>query len=131
MFAGGLVLATTLLSFAVWLQWNERLGWPGESYQEDDDQEYLTIRFRSRRRIHWIIGLCGVLILVATLAGPDSTRVWIGSWSIVMIALSTVVLLAMLDALRTHRHHRHKLPEIRSRLLGDDHGQDPTGDPKN
>lgn len=117
MFVGGLILAATLISFAVWLQWNEREGWPGETYQRDDSV-YLQARLRSRRRIHWIIGMCGGLILVATLATPQKRQIWIACWTTVMIALITVVFLALLDAFRTHRYHQAKLPEIRRQILG-------------
>ncbi len=120
MFAGGIVLAVTLIVFAVWLHWNERQGWPGESYESQADANYLRQRFRSRRRIHLIIGICGLWILAATFAGPEKRSLWIAAWSVVMISLMTVVLLALLDGFRTHRYHRNKLPEIRRRFLGDD-----------
>lgn len=120
MFAGGMLLAFTLVSFAVWLHWNERQGWPGEDYHDDDDAKYLKTRFRSRRRIHWIMGGCGFLIAVAVMAGPGRYALWVGLWSIVMLALMTVVPLALLDALRTHRYHDRQLPKIRQRFLNDD-----------
>ncbi|WP_168566729.1 hypothetical protein [Crateriforma spongiae] len=122
MFSGGIILSVTLILFAVWLQWNERQGWPGEESEYDDktDADYLRSRFRSRRRIHWIIGVCGLLILIATVKGPESRAVWIGCWSIVMLCLITVVGLALLDAVRTHRYHRRRLPELRRKMLGDD-----------
>lgn len=120
MFAGGLILALMLISFAVWLHWNERLGWPGEDYTEADDQNYLTARLRSRRRIHTIIGGCGVLILFATLATPRRAEIWIGAWSIVSLSLIAVVFLAGLDAVRTHRHHRSKIPRLRQQLRSDE-----------
>ena len=120
MMAGGIVLAVTLISFAIWLHWNERQGWPGESYGDSKDEAYFRQRFRSRRRIHWIIGTCGMLVLVASLAGPERSEIWIGAWSAVMLSLMTVVPLALLDGIRTQRHHHRKLPEIRRRFLGDD-----------
>lgn len=119
MFVGGLILAVTLISFAVWLQWNEREGWPGETFQ-NEDRVYLRARFRRRRRIHWIIGICGGLILVATVGTPEHRQVWVACWAIVMIALIAVVLLALLDAFQTHRYHQSKLPEIRREILGEE-----------
>lgn len=119
MFAGSLILALTLLGFAAWLHYNERLGWPNESYDSDTDHEYLTRRMRARRRIHVILAVCGLLILIASFAGPSHV-LWVAAWMSVMAALMTVVILAALDAYRTQRYHAKKLPEIRSRMLGGD-----------
>ncbi|MGI9473196.1 MAG: hypothetical protein ACR2NZ_16765 [Rubripirellula sp.] len=118
MFAGSLVLGFTLLGFAGWLHWNEVQGWPNESYVTELDKKYLGQRTKSRRRIHFIIAACGSLVIIAAIAGPGV--VWIGAWMIVMLALMTVVLLAGVDAMRTHRYQRAKLPEIRRQALGED-----------
>ena len=118
MFEGSLVLGTTLVGFAWWLHWNDTRGWPDESFKTELDNQYLASRTRSRRRIHWIIGACGALILLAAFTGPGA--VWVAAWMTVMVALMTVVVLAGLDALRTHRYHAAKLPEIRREMLGDD-----------
>ena len=128
MFAGSLVLSITLIAFAVWLQWNEKHGWPQEFDEVNRamhplvgtelDREYYASRGRSRRRIHVIIGICGALILIAAIAGGG--LVWLVAWSCVMVALMGVVLLALLDAVRTHRYHRSKLPEVRDQFFGED-----------
>tara|TARA_R110002049_G_scaffold4601_5_gene32118 strand:- start:171513 stop:171872 length:360 start_codon:yes stop_codon:yes gene_type:complete len=118
MFASGMILAVTLIAFACWLHVNEMRGWANESYDSDLDKEYLSRRTRARRRVNLIIGGCGVLILVATIAGPGP--VWIAAWMSVSIGLLTVVMLAVLDAIRTHRYHRKKLPEVREKTLGND-----------
>ncbi|MDA8743367.1 hypothetical protein N9N28_01930 [Rubripirellula amarantea] len=128
MFAGSLVLSFTLIAFAFWLQWNEKLGWPQEQADlnramhpligSDLDRDYYRRRSSSRARIHWIIGICGVLILIAAIAGHGV--IWVGAWMCVMFALVCVVLLALLDAFRTHRYHKNKLPQVRDHVLGED-----------
>ena len=70
MLESSLLLGITVLSFAVWLHWNDAKGWPNESYDSKVDNQYLAQRTRSRKRIHIIIGACGILILVAAFAGP-------------------------------------------------------------
>jgi hypothetical protein len=117
MFAGGLILSVTLIAFACWLQVNETRGWAHDTYDSELDRDYLRRRQRSRRRIHVIIGACGGLILLATLVGPG--RIWIAAWMCVTVCLVTVVLLALLDAWRTQRYQRKKLPEIRRQTLRD------------
>ena len=118
MFAGSLVLGITVLCFALWLHWNDTHGWPNESFKTERDNHYLARRKRSRKRIHIIIAACGVLILVAALAGPGP--VWIAAWMSVILALLTVIILAGFDAFRTHRYQNKKLPENRRDLLSDD-----------
>ncbi len=118
MVAGSLVLGITLLLFAAWLHWNDTQGWPNERFETELDKSYLKRRTRSRRRIHVIIAGCGVLILVAAIAGEGA--LWVAAWMTVMVALMTVVVLAGFDAFRTHRYQRDKLPEIRRQMMGDD-----------
>jgi hypothetical protein len=118
MFGGSLVLGFTLIGFAAWLHWNELQGWPNESFETELDKKYLGQRTRSRRRIHIIMAACGVLILAAAIAGPGA--IWVGAWTIVMFALMTIVLLAGIDAIRTHRYQQAKIPEIRRQILGED-----------
>ena len=65
-----------------------------------------------------IIAACGILIIVAAFAGPGA--VWVAAWMSVSLALMTVVVLALFDALRTHRYHNAKLPKIRSNGWSDD-----------
>ena len=104
MFFGGLILSATLLLFAFWLHSNEQRGWPNESYDSERDQEHLAQRKRSRRRVHLIFAACGILILIATLAGPQQLRIFVGAWSCVTVGLFAIVALAALDAFRTHRY---------------------------
>lgn len=124
MFAGGMLLSAMLIFFASWLQWNERQGWPNESYNPDDDDDgnYLQQRRRSRTRVHYLFGSCGVMILIATLVGPDaySGLVFSGMWTCVAFALMTIVALALLDGIRTQRHHAQKLSDIRSQFTESD-----------
>jgi len=118
MFASGMILAITLIGFAWWLQRNEQYGWAEESYDTELDQDYFARRRKARRRVNALIAICGLLIFVATVAGPGP--VWIAAWMIVSVCLLTVVILALLDAIRTQRYQRKKLPEIRRQTLGND-----------
>ncbi len=118
MFAGGLILSATLILFAIWLHHNEQIGWEHERDDSELDQSYLARRSRGRRRVHIMLGLSGVLILIATAFGPSV--IWGVCWMLVIVSLLVVVLMAMLDAVRTHRYHAQKLPEIQRRLLGEE-----------
>lgn len=113
MFAGGLILSITLMCFSVWLFRTERLGWPNDTCDDPSDELYLTRRSRSRRRVNGLFFLCGLMILLATLATPDRRALWIGCWMIAMLVLWTVMALAGLDVLRTMLHHRGRLDRIR------------------
>lgn len=116
MFAGGLVLSSTLLFFAGWLQWTEKRGWPNDQFTGEDDQDYLARRMRSRGLVNTLIGTCGLLILLATLAG-QGTLVFLAAWLTVILILLVIVLLAGLDAYRTLRHQKDKLRRLRERAL--------------
>lgn len=114
MFAGSLILAVTLIAFAIWLQFNEQHGWGDEQALETDlDHQYYRRRGRSRRRTNVVIGCCGILILVAAFVGPGP--IWIAVWASVLVGLVIVIGLATLDALRTHRYQRAKLRDLVSR----------------
>ncbi len=118
MFASHIILGVTLISFSAWLQWTETQGWPNESREKESDAEYLRRRMRSRRRVNIIFAICGLLILMASVAGP---RLFLVAWMSVTFALMAVVVLAAADVLRTRRHQIEKLPEVRRRMLnGDD-----------
>ncbi|MEM1068556.1 MAG: hypothetical protein AAGG48_13125 [Planctomycetota bacterium] len=117
MFAGSLVLGMTIIAFAAWLQWNENETAGDENPRTDLDREYLNNRGRARKRIHVLIAGSGGLVLVAACAGPGP--VWLVSWLGVIMLLLIVVMLAGLDALRSHRYHLRKLPEIRREIFGD------------
>ena len=118
MFEGSLVLGITLIAFAGWLHRQETDGWPSETFVTDLGKKYHRRRTRSRRRIHLILAGCGVAAIVAAFFGPG--RVWVAAWSIVMVSLMAVVLLAGVDALRTQRYLKSKIPEMRRQILGDD-----------
>ena len=117
MFAGGLLLGGTLLFFAVWLQWTEQRGWPHDTFTADEDQAYLSRRKRSRLLVNVLIGICGLLILAATLSGVGI--VFVAAWSTVTLILMVIVILAGLDAFRTHRHHQEKIRRTRERAIED------------
>ncbi len=117
-FGGSLVLGLSLVGFAVWLQWNERHGWSSESLEAPLDAKYYLGRSKSRSRIHRIIAGCGLLAMVAAFAGP-ATPIWVAAWMSIMVALMVIILLALLDAWRTHRYYAAKLPEARRQTLGD------------
>lgn len=111
MFAGGLLLGGTLLFFSLWLQWTENHGWPDDTFDAETDTAYRLQRKKSRRLVNILIGLCGLLILSATLAGVGV--VYLAAWSTVTLILMVIIILAGLDAYRTHRHHKDKLRQMR------------------
>lgn len=115
MFAGSLVLALTVLGFTGWLQYHEVRGWPEEGPADESSGRYLHRRRRTRRRVQTLLLLCSVLIAVAAFVGPG--RAWIGCWMTVTLTLFVIILLAMLDAMRTHRHMRERLPKIGASLI--------------
>ena len=110
-------MAITLLFFAGWLQWTEHHGWPHDTFDADEDADYRQRRKRARLRLNVLIGICGLLILAATLAGVGV--VFVAAWSTVSLILMVIVILAALDAYRTHRHHQDKMRRIRKRALED------------
>lgn len=108
MFAGGLILASTLIFFSGWLFRSEQLGWPNDVYDDPVDDEYLRRRSRSRRCVNALFFVCGLLVLGATLATPDRRALWIGCWMSAMLVLCTIVAMAALDVVRTMLHHRQR-----------------------
>jgi hypothetical protein len=113
MFAGGLILSITLMCFSVWLFRTERLGWPNDTRDDPSDQTYLDKRSRSRRRVNALFFVCGLMILLATLATPDRRSLWIGCWMSAVLVLWTIMALAGLDVLRTMLHHRGRIDRMR------------------
>lgn len=112
--AGSVVLAATLIGFAVWLQNSERRGWAGEqncSSESTLDRDYLQARARSRRRVNILIGISGVIVLLTTLVHHPIA--WMSAWLLVMVCLVIVIGLAGKDVIRTHRYHQKKLDLIR------------------
>ncbi len=118
MFSGSLVIGVTLLCFAFWLHWNERHGWEHESLDGDLDHHYLRTRMRSRRWVHALFAVCGVMVIVAAFAGPG--RVWIGCWMSVVVGLFTIIILAGADAFRTLRYQAKKKSELRKYRIDPD-----------
>jgi hypothetical protein len=118
MVLGGIILASTLIAFAIWLHYNELRGWAHEGDTSFFDMDYLRSRSRGRLLVHSLLGACGALILIATGFGPGI--VWSVCWLLVCLSLTCVVMLALVDAWRTQRFHARKLPELRRQLLGDD-----------
>lgn len=115
MFAGGIILATTLMFFSVWLFRTEKIGWPNDSFDDPSDETYLRRRSRSRRKVNVLFFVCGLLILAATLATPERRALWIGCWMSAMLVLMTIVGLAGLDVFRTMLHHRNRIERLRKR----------------
>ncbi|MCD0460844.1 hypothetical protein [Roseiconus lacunae] len=117
MFGGGLLLGGTLLFFAIWLQWTEHHGWPHDHFDSDDDLEYRKQRKRSRSKVNSLIGICGMLVLAATLV--NDRLIFVAAWTAVTFILLVIIVLAMLDAFRTHRYHQDKMRRIREQALKD------------
>jgi len=120
MFAGGLLLSVTIIAFALWLHWNERTNWGERDFNSKTDRAYLRARTRIRRVVHALFLICGILILVSTVATPERRVVWLISWTAVTVLLLCIVMLAGIDAVRTRRYQLSKLPEIRKKSLRND-----------
>ena len=122
MFAGGLLLSATLIGFAAWLHWNEKNGWAYErdapKINREVDQKYFARRKRSRNTVHLLFAASGVLVLAAAIAGPGV--LFVAAWTCVAFSLMAIMAIATLDAIRTHLHHRDKLPNLRREILDDD-----------
>ena len=108
MLAGSLLIGFTVIVVAVWLEYNDSLGWPNELEREqgssaDVDIRYRTVRRRWRRVVHVLIAVCGALMAAAGLAGLG--RFWVAAWTAVAILMMVIILLALGDAVRTRRHY--------------------------
>lgn len=113
MFAASLLLGTTILGFAAWLEWREReSGDAAQGFEED----YLRRRRRGRSAIHIMLAIAGVFVIAAGFAGRG--LVWVALWSAVCGLLLLVVAVAMLDLWRSNRYLHRKLPEMRRQALG-------------
>lgn len=118
MFAGGLILAATLIFFSGWLFRSEQLGWPNDTHDDPIDDEYLRRRSRSRRCVNTLFFVCGLLVLGATLATPERRALWIACWMSAMLVLCTIVALAVLDVARTMLHLRRGIDRRRKGRRG-------------
>ncbi len=121
MVASHLMLGFGLIALSYWLDRSVNSGFEDRTDGSEIDQQYFASRHRRRRRVNFILGLCGVLIVIAGVGEP---RIFIGCWLLVTIALMAVVFLAAIDVLRTQRYHDQKLPEIRRRMLEGDKRKD-------
>jgi hypothetical protein len=109
--AGQVLLGILLLLFAGWLQQNENNGWPDEDAPNDENRAYYNKRRQSRTRTNCLIALCGLL---AGSAGMIPSRRWfIAAWTSISLILFVIILMAGLDALRTHRFHQQRLRQLR------------------
>ncbi len=115
MTAASMILALTLLGFAVWLELREREGPQAGDADATFDDEYLLARHRGRRSVHVLLVVAAALIFVAGLAGPGA--VWIAMWLAVCGVLVVVMLLGAVDFYRTNRFLARKLPELRKQAL--------------
>lgn len=111
MLAGSLLIGFTVIAIAIWLEYNDSLGWPNEVEIERDrsadvDHRYRMIRRRWRRVVHVLIAVCGALMGAAGLAGLG--RFWIAAWTAVAILMMAIILIALGDAIRTRRHYASK-----------------------
>lgn len=112
MLAGSLLIGFAVIAVAFWLEYNDSVGWPNELERERQaagaqDERYRALRRRWRRIVHMMIAGCGALMAAAGLAGRG--RFWIAAWTAVAMLMMTIIVLALGDALRTHRHYADKL----------------------
>ncbi len=121
MFLSQFLIACALLFFGGWLHWSERRGWPGEKYDSDLDQVYLRRRARSRNRVTVMFVISGILVLVSAFVStgkrdPDDkfpAAFFVAAWTIVTFVLMVILILAMIDVVRTQNYEKHKRKEIR------------------
>ncbi len=118
MFAGGLVLSVTIISFAIWMQWNENQQAVGvDKGASEVDRRYIRRRARHRQIVNGLFLFTGLLVLASTFAGVERKLLWLSLWATTIAVLMVIVILAGIDALRTHLYHLHKLPEVRKKAL--------------
>jgi len=121
MLAGSLLIGFTVIAIAVWLEYNDSLGWPNEVEMEqgrssDVDNRYRAIRRRWRRVVHVMIAACGALMASAGIAGLG--RFWVAAWTAVAILMMTIILIALSDAIRTRRHYAAKNRDYAAKKSG-------------
>lgn len=118
MLAGSLLIGFTVIVVAIWLEYNDSLGWPNEIERErnnssEQDQRYRVVRRRWRRVVHALIAVCGALMASAGLAGLG--RFWVAAWTAVAILMMSIIVIALGDAIRTQRHYATKLRNQKNR----------------
>ncbi|QEG39975.1 hypothetical protein [Roseimaritima ulvae] len=129
MTAASIILALTLLGFAVWLELRERDEPQAGDADAAFDDDYLLARRRGRRAVHVLLVVAAVLILIAGLAGPGP--IWIAMWLAVCGLLVVIMMLGMMDFYRSNRYLARKLPELRKQVLdasGEQSGGGTAGD---
>ena len=110
---GSLLLAITLIGFAIWLQRYEERNQSQKQPKLDEseiDRAYLAARARTRKRANLLIGISGLLILTTAFISHPVT--WMSIWLLVMLCLLIVIGLACKDTVRTYRYHKEKLREV-------------------
>jgi hypothetical protein len=118
-----LLIGFTVIAVALWLEYNDYLGWPNEADRErggttDRDTRYRLLRRRWRRVVHLLIALCGALMASTGFSGPG--RFFIAAWTAVAMLMMVVIVLALGDAFRTHRYYAAKRRPGHSSPPGDD-----------
>jgi len=107
-----LLMGFAVICIAVWLEYNDSLGWPREIDRErglesESDLRYRAIRRRWRVVTHAILATCGFLMAAAGFAGLG--KFWVASWTAVAILIMAIMVIALGDAIRTHRHYASKM----------------------
>lgn len=120
MLAGSLLVGFTVLLVAVWLEYQDSLASaataeehryrrPADASNQAIESRYQKIRRRWRLVIHWLLAICGALMIAAGWAGPG--RFWIAAWTAVTLLLLCIMMLALGDAIRTRHHRTRTLPD--------------------
>ncbi len=116
MLAGSLLIGFAVIMVALWLEYNDSRGWPSEQKLEREtelqaqgerDLKYLKTRRRWRKVNHVIFALCGALMASTGLAGRGAY--WVSAWTAVSILMLSIILIALVDAIRTQRHYASKI----------------------
>ena len=112
-----LVLGLLVLVAALLLEWRNSRVDRGELRESELDTRYYGLRTRRRRLVHLLLAIIGALGLAAGILGHG--RAFILIWAAVPLVVFLIVILAMLDAYRTHRYLAEKLPEIQAASFSD------------
>lgn len=110
-----LLLASSVLVLAVWLELRDRWELKRESKSDFFDEGYLRKRRRGRKWLHSLLAVCGVVILITGLIEPG--LLWMILWLAVCVLLTAVVTLGMMDAVRTNRYWSKRLPSLQRETL--------------
>lgn len=118
MVGGSIVLGITLIGLATYLHLQYGL----QSKQAETTDVFMRRRHHVRTSVHALMFVCGFLMLVTVFVAPG--LVWAGIWTGIVALLFIIIVLALFDALNSHREHTEQLRAIQREYLGPIEGED-------